>query len=321
MGMLIGGFAEEGNVEKNTVELSGGTVGSWVMGGYSRTGAAKDNSVTVSGGTVRGFVYGGYSPSVGAATNNTVTIRGGTVSDKVYGGYSDDGNAKDNTVILSKVAGKAAPVIKGTLFGGFSLTGVVSGNTLQVEAVDLSAPQIRNFDTYRFVLPSDIKASDTMLQLTNQNDADVPIDSSRVSFATDSGFGLNLGESITLLHKTGGSKTLNLTGSGSSYERLDGEADGLPVKEFKLNVSQEKDKVDAEYAARFLYGDGGTNTPGQRERGNTLEIKGGKATAAFGGRATTGDVTENKAFPAVYTAGIRTAARLRITVWIIPVAR
>ena len=251
-GMLIGGFAEEGNVEKNTVELSGGTVGSWVMGGYSVAGDITNNTVTVSGGTVRGLVYGGYSSSVGAATDNTVTIRGGMVSDKVYGGYSDDGDAKDNTVILSKVAGKAVPVIKDTLFGGFSLTGVVSGNTLQVESVGLSAPEIQNFDNYRFVLPSDIKAGDTMLQLTNQNDADVTIDPNRVSFTTDSGFGLNLGESITLLHKTGGSKTLNLTGSGSAYERLDGEADGLPVKEFKLNVSQEKDKVDAEYAARFL---------------------------------------------------------------------
>ena len=63
-GMLIGGFADQhdGNVEKNTVELSGGTVGSWVMGGYSVDGDITNNTVTVSGGTVRGFVYGGIPP-------------------------------------------------------------------------------------------------------------------------------------------------------------------------------------------------------------------------------------------------------------------
>lgn len=102
-------------------------------------------------------------------------------------------------MILSKMPGKEAPVLNGMLCGVFG-GGANSNNTLQVEAVGLSAPQIRSFDTYRFVLPSDIKAGDTMLQLTNQNE-DVPIDSSRVSFATDSGFGLNLGESITLLEK------------------------------------------------------------------------------------------------------------------------
>ena len=60
-GDLYGGFAEEGDVKKNTVKISGGTVHSWLMGGYSLTGAAKDNSVTVSGGTVKGDVYGGRS--------------------------------------------------------------------------------------------------------------------------------------------------------------------------------------------------------------------------------------------------------------------
>ena len=276
---LFGGFADDGNAEKNTVEVSGGKVGSEnglggnVYGGFSYSGDATGNTVTISGGWVRVFVCGGYSYSgsgaatgntvtisggtvnrssvcggvsrSGDATNNTVIISGGTVNDSVFGGFSFDGDATNNTVILSRQGSEAPPDINGTLFGGNNNDNV-SDNTLQVEAVDLSAPQIRNFDTYRFVLPSDIKAGDTLLQLTNQNDADVPIDPNRVSFTTDSSFGLNLGESITLLHKTGGSKTLNLTGNGSSYERLDGEADGLPVKEFKLNVSQENDKVETE---------------------------------------------------------------------------
>ena len=277
-GMLIGGFANQhaGNVEKNTVEISGGTVNSWVIGGCSVAGDITNNTVTVSGGTVRDFVCGGVSHS-GDATNNTVIISGGTVNNSVFGGYSEfGGTATNNTVILSRQGSVAPPVINGTLFGGNNYDNV-SNNTLQVEAVGLSAPEIRNFDTYRFVLPSDIKAGDTMLTLTNQN-KDVPIDSSRVSFATDSGFGLNLGESITLLHKTGGSKTLNLNGYGDAYERLDGVPDGQPVKEFWLYTSDEKDKLNARY-----------------DTGNTLTITSAdRATAAFGGRAATGDVTGNE---------------------------
>ena len=91
-GMLIGGFADAGNVEKNTVEISGGTVNNWLIGGNSTMGDAKENSVTVSGGEVKGSVYGGRSLN-GNAANNTVTVSGGTVSGVVNGGHSDNGNA------------------------------------------------------------------------------------------------------------------------------------------------------------------------------------------------------------------------------------
>ena len=103
-GNLYGGFAEEGNVEKNTVEISGGTVHSWLMGGYSLTGAAKDNSVTVSGGTVNDNVYGGYSPD--DATGNAVTVSGGTVKGDVYGGRSLSAGAPSQAALLSAAARK-----------------------------------------------------------------------------------------------------------------------------------------------------------------------------------------------------------------------
>ena len=203
--MLFGGFADAGNVEKNTVEISGGTVNGWAVGGFSFKGEAKENSVTISGGTVSSRVFGGYSYS-GNAANNKVTITGGTVEYDVVGGYSFSdataanntvrisggklngdvyggrsvrgGSVTGNTVILSRQESEAPPDINGTLFGG---SGTVSDNTLQVEAVGLSAPEIHNFDTYRFVLPSDIKAGDTMLKLTGQN-ANLEIDGANVSF-------------------------------------------------------------------------------------------------------------------------------------------
>ena len=178
-GAVAGGWSYSGDAANNTVTVSSGTVRVSVYGGFSENGgAATNNMVTVSGGTVNDTVYAGWSFS-GDATNNTVTVSGGTVNNTVFGGRSLSGDATNNTVILSKE--KEAPVLNGTLFGGYSESGgTVSNNTLQVEAVGLSAPEIQNFDTYRFVLPSDIKAGDTMLKLTGQN-ANLEIDGANVS--------------------------------------------------------------------------------------------------------------------------------------------
>ena len=256
-----------------------------------------NNTVTVSGGTVNGGVHGGHS-AIGSVANNTVTISGGTVNSAVYGGQSMFGNTINNTVILSKEVGKAAPDLKGPLYGGIG--GPLSShtdNTLQVEAVGLSAPEIQNFDTYRFVLPSDVKKGDTMLTLTNQ-DADLTIDGTKVDMAVAKGSGLNINfddDSVTLLHKTGGGgafSVTNLTGEEQT-SKLDGESTGFDVMKYKLNKPDHEDKLNVTVSELHLYGDGGTNTPGRRETGNTLTINRGKANVAFGGRASSGAVTEN----------------------------
>ena len=297
---VYGGYSWYGDATNNTVTVSGGTVGGFGMGflygGHSVYGNAANNTVTISGGTVKNTVYGGNSG--GDATGNTVTISGGKVNRDVYGGLARNGSAKNNTVILSRQGSEAPPDINGTLFGGYSeFGGAVSNNTLQVEAVGLSAPQIKNFDTYRFVLPSDIKANDTMLTLKNQS-ADLTIDGSKVDMAVAKGSGLNIDfddDSVTLLHKTGGGgafSVTNLTGEVQT-SKLDGESTGFDVMKYKLDKPDHEDKLNVTVSELHLYGDGGTNTPGQRQTGNTLEIKGGKANVAFGGRASSGAVTEN----------------------------
>ena len=294
-GDLYGGFADAGNVEKNTVKISDGTVKWSVFGGYSLTsGIAIENSVTVSGGTVGSVVYGGYS-QYGDVAKNTVTISGGEVKGSVYGGYSFAGDAANNTVILSKE--KEAPVLNGTLFGGLSDGGgAVSGNTLQVEATGLSAPEIQNFDNYRFVLPDGSKKGDVLLSL-NKQDADLTIDGRKVSVSmtgsTVADIGLKLDESVTLLEKTGGNGTFTVDNTYLAVHEkpLDDVAGGLPVDIYRVTASE--DTLNVTYTEHYLYGDGGTNTTGQRETGNTLTITSGKATAGFGGRASSGDVTKN----------------------------
>ena len=299
-GIAYGGQSRLGNALNNNVTVKNGTVQSNVYGGYTElTGMkAAGNKVTITGGTVWD-VYGGWvgdmnengdsvggSPNPATATENTVEIRGGKVNGDVYGGRSMFGPAERNTVILAKEEGKDAPSINGTVYGGYSARGgSVKNNTLQVEAVGLSAWEIRNFDNYKFVLPADSKVGDTMLQLTGQGE-DLTIDGNKVNLSVAKGSGLNFdfGKSVTLLHKTGGNGTFsvnNLSG-GEQILKLDGVDSGFDVMKYKLE--NPTDKLNVTVSELYLYGDGGTNTPGQRETDNTLNITSGKANAAFGGR-------------------------------------
>jgi len=291
-----GGYSIYGAATSNSVEITGGTVGT-VQGGYSRLDASY-NSVEIAGGTVKGEVYGGNSwegSASSSASSNTVTISGGEVTGRVFGGYAA-GSATGNTVILSKT-GDAAPVIDASLYGGFAE--VVSDNTLQVEAAGLTARSIQRFENYKFVLPADIKAGDTMLKLGNQG-WDLSIDSLKVGVSLAKGtladIGLDLGESVTLLHKAGGSGRFDAHNYFPNLlQKLEDKLDGVGFTTMGGRVRLRADRLDFTVWEKYLYGEGGANPVGERQTGNTLNITdGAKATAAFGGRAATGDVTENK---------------------------
>ena len=311
-GIAYGGQSTQGNALNNNVTVKEGTAGG-VYGGYTQlTGMkAAGNKVTITGGVVQN-VYGGWvddtdemgdqvggSPNPATATENTVEIRGGTVNGYVYGGQSVLGPAYNNTVILAKEAGKNAPNLDNAILcGGFG--GSVSDNTLQVEAAGLSARAIYNFDNYKFVLPSDIKAGDTMLKLKGQGE-DLTINADYVNLAVFNnaapGMAL-LGERITLVEKAGGNGTFGVDGLKTGGEGiyplwLDGQ-EGIEVADYSLTA--DSTRLDMKLEGLYLYGEGGTNpTLGQRKSNNTLTVSAGtKATAAFGGRVNIGDVTGNK---------------------------
>ena len=140
------GASEEpaGNVKKNEVHITGGTVGTndktVIAGGYVdeyATGAAMDNAVTITGGTsaatgnklnisvadtsvadtvLERNAYGGYANGTGEVSENYVTITGGTLNYNVYAGYSVGGAARNNTVDIS---GKNTNVGFG-VYGGYN---------------------------------------------------------------------------------------------------------------------------------------------------------------------------------------------------------
>ncbi|MDY6292160.1 MAG: autotransporter outer membrane beta-barrel domain-containing protein [Succiniclasticum sp.] len=311
LGDAYGGESSQGNALNNSVTVKEGTAG-WVFGGHTQlTGMkAAGNKVTITGGVVQN-VYGGWvddkdengdsvggSPNPASATENTVEIRGGTVNGYVYGGQSALGPAERNTVILAKEGKEAPNLDNAILCGGFG--GSVSDNTLQVEAAGLSARAIYNFDNYKFVLPSDIKAGDTMLKLKGQGE-DLTINADYVNLAVFNnaapGMAL-LGERITLVEKAGGNGTFGVDGLKTGGEGiyplwLDGQ-EGIEVADYSLTA--DSIRLDMKLEGLYLYGEGGTNpTPGQRKSNNILTVSAGtKATAAFGGRVNIGDVTGNK---------------------------
>ena len=149
------GTTEDPYQNGNKVNISGGTVNSWVYGGYSSSGAARyntieisggdsnivcggrgitdatGNKVTITGGTIKSEVYGGYSFD-GKAINNQVSINGGTVNGNVYGGYSElSGEVTNNTVTISKTD-TTVTNINGMVYGGYSSSGIAKKNIVEI---------------------------------------------------------------------------------------------------------------------------------------------------------------------------------------------
>ena len=149
---VYGGYTENGNTERNTVQITGGK-STDIYGGYSGLGKTKDNIVIINGGEVSNvyggtstngsssnnkvyikdgttrYIIAGYSTNkenINNVENNSVYIGGGKVIGNVYGGLSENGNAYNNNVIIS--GGK----ITGDVFGGISENGNANHNNVVI---------------------------------------------------------------------------------------------------------------------------------------------------------------------------------------------
>ncbi|MBQ9578776.1 MAG: autotransporter-associated beta strand repeat-containing protein, partial [Ottowia sp.] len=171
-----------------------------------------------------------------------------------------------------------------------------SGGTLEVwaGAGDNLTGKLDGFSRYAFDA-SALSTSLAALTVRDLNNPTLTIDASQVSLDTRNG-GLNLqfGQSAALISLTSG--TLTLTGGGVAQRiRLDNAPSGLVESAYSLTTGTSTNTLYLAFAEHYLYGTGGKNTTGQRERDNTLNLTSGMAAAAaaFGGRAATGDATGN----------------------------
>ncbi len=159
----------------NVVKMNGGEVNGSVIGVRSTAGGVTTGGAELSGGTVRAgangiAVAGGMGKT--SAINSDVTITGGRVTGGVYGGYAENSGAKTtgNHVTLGDTSGHYTADLRGaSLYGGNDSD--YTNNRLYVRAKNITADAAKNFHTYEFHLNTGITAGDTMLTLTNNNDA------------------------------------------------------------------------------------------------------------------------------------------------------
>ena len=141
LGSVYGGYgAAEGTVNGNDVSISdSGSVTGNVLGGYSRSVNSHviGNTVTISGGTVRD-IYGGQSGK-GNALNNRVTLDGAaSQTNVIYGGRVEQGTARENAVVMKNGSVTMTNGSANWLLGGYSDSGDVSGNSVNVSGGTLS---------------------------------------------------------------------------------------------------------------------------------------------------------------------------------------
>lgn len=175
IGLNIAQVSGAAQTNPNVVKMNGGEVNGSVIGVRSTAGGVTTGEAELSGGTVNAgangiAIAGGMGKT--SAINSDVTITGGTVTGGVYGGYAENSGAKTtgNHVTLGDTSGNYTADLSGaSLYGGNDSD--YTNNRLYVRAKNITADAAKNFHTYEFHLNTGITAGDTMLTLTNNNDA------------------------------------------------------------------------------------------------------------------------------------------------------
>ena len=180
--------------------------------------------------------------------------------------------------------------------GAYDNVLISSGGTLEVVKNGVTVPSISGFENYTFTADALRAGGSAALKLTNQAGT-LNIDTNNVKLDTSSGaLSLALNEAATLIDA--GAATLDAAKSEVT-EFLDGVSaavGGLKEKVYTL-ATEGTNKLNVTFSELYRYGEPKNGTPGsggQRAQDNTLTVSSGDvATAAFGGRATSGAVSGN----------------------------
>lgn len=127
-----------GTISGNTINVTGSpTIQGWVTPGLSWGSASiTNNFVNISGGVFQSFVAGGYSIN-GAVTQNTVTLTGGEFDSNVHGGVSINNTVSYNTVIIQGSGGTAILLKGGSIRGGTSTNGSSLYNSISITNAEI----------------------------------------------------------------------------------------------------------------------------------------------------------------------------------------
>ena len=243
-----GGVAtgDGGTAAGNRVIITAGTAhdvyGGMVSGGVSagtpnKVSTADGNIVQMIGGSAAN-VYGGdaLNAADGTSSGNKVSVTGGTVNGNIAGGRAKynatNAPSKGNTVTFGAEDGNHRP-LGATFAAGTTVYGTnyrdasgdvtfdsndaaVAGNTLNVNAKDVTVGTVRNFENFNFNLGDTAKDGDVMLSLTQaggfgttsgSTSAPVKVDWTKVKadtshLSTVRGQGAHGKNTITLMRET-----------------------------------------------------------------------------------------------------------------------
>ena len=313
---------QNGAVTGNTASVSGGVLEGHIFGGYSeQNGTVSGNQVVISGGTINQFVFGGGTQGTNTVEYNVVTIAGGTFAKDIYGAYSWHANGKteNNTVNLGD---DTHTNLSGTTLSASNIYGgdkAATGNTLNVNAKNIAAKSVNNFENYKFKLNSATAFGDTMLTVTDAGDfAGTGVDWSKLTVdrtALSDVSSLHGIHRITILKRSNAADTLKFQNYGATENGTATE-----THEFGLVTDTDTDEANAALfeVSRFKGSEvayngttetyqgasgseiySGLSRYGHTTESNTLMVTGLRGTDdpqyAFGGinKGTTGDVKNN----------------------------
>ena len=192
-----GGSSGNGNIAWNRITINGGIFNLIVNGG-SYTGSLIGNEFILNGGRLSLTVNDELSFS-GNVRDNILRINGGDFANSYL--VLPSVTATNNTVEISGSPNLSAVYLYGGILGDVENA---SGNTLNVNAVGITARNIYDFDTLNFNLPSETKNGDTALTLT---EGSTDISNRTINAVVNGGTNLTTGDKINLLANGNGLNT------------------------------------------------------------------------------------------------------------------
>ena len=172
------------SVNHNIVSISGSGSG---IEGQVNGGAGGDNAVvtgnevTISGGSLT-TVNGGIGKNGSTVNDNTVTVTGGTfgAGSRIVGGETGTTSTQSNAnkIILGSEEGVYTAHLDHTeiwgsrydtagVIAGSDVDGRIKGNTLTVNAQNVTVDKVRNFEKYKFNLNKGVARDASMLTVAD----------------------------------------------------------------------------------------------------------------------------------------------------------
>ncbi len=225
VGEIYGGYTPSGEALRNSVTMGEDITATKVYGGFvANEGNANKNTVTINGGTVEETVVAGTTPS-GDASGNTLTISGGTIGttdavdedgnsiangNLIAAAYTKDGAADSNTVNV--YGGTLGSMM--SLYGGYTPADITksTNNTLNMYTTNNTVENLGYFQTLNFYVPGETQANDTVLEVTQTAD----VHGAAINAGVENSVGLRPGQHINLIHDA---NTIDTT-SGTTYSMM-----------------------------------------------------------------------------------------------------